>query len=271
MQQNTTPSCQSYVYTNPLKIPGAQMPGIWPGGQPINHFYRFYHPQQPGGGVFPVNSDGQIIGPECFFPNNTPPPCIKIKPNPLPTRTTGSIGGGGGSTGGGGGTGGGGSKGGGCFVKDTLISTANGMIPIEHVKEGDAVYSYDFESKKEELKPVEEIFISERDQIIVLDFGAEKIRCTPPHKFYTGEWVAAFELKVGDSIMDIKGQWNKIQNIQHEVKLQQVINFRVNKNHNYFVGKMALLVHNDKLIYNDYGRNWGNGDGDPDYLFNTRF
>jgi len=136
---------------------------------------------------------------------------------------------------------------GGCFVAGTLISTANGLTPIEEIKEGDNVFTYDGNSKGNILHIVEKVFVSESTEIISLDIETEKLQCTPLHRFYTGKWVPAKELNVGDRIMDIKGEWKELKAMNKEAKNQTVHNFQVNTNHNYFVGKTAILVHNMKV------------------------
>ena len=89
--------------------------------------------------------------------------------------------------------------------------------------------------------------MSESTEIISLDIETEKLQCTPLHRFYTGKWVPAKELNVGDRIMDIKGEWKELKAMNKEAKNQTVHNFQVNTNHNYFVGKTAILVHNMKV------------------------
>ena len=95
-----------------------------------------------------------------------------------------------------------------CFVKDTMINTINGDKPIQDIIVGDVVLTFNEISKETEYKPVEETFenltVSEELIEIELENGKE-IRCTPNHKFFTGNrgWVKAEELVFSDNLLYI--------------------------------------------------------------------
>nr|BAL55547.1 hypothetical conserved protein [uncultured Acetothermia bacterium]BAL58958.1 hypothetical conserved protein [Candidatus Acetothermum autotrophicum] len=131
-------------------------------------------------------------------------------------------------------------------MKGTLVATAQGPKPIELVYPGDVIYTFDLRKGAPAVQKVVETFKVQREEILVLDFGDEEIRCTPPHRFYTGQWVPAKELKQGDRILSIEGQWKALRKIKREGKSQPVFNLHVDKDHNYFIGQSALLVHNSK-------------------------
>jgi RHS repeat-associated protein len=147
-----------------------------------------------------------------------------------------------------------------CFVKGTLIHTKNGLVPIEEIKAGDEVLSYNEKTKQTEYKSVIETYIRQTKEIVKLQIAGESkpIETTPEHPFYVrmhkardsltgdddGEWRASGALQVGDEVLSASGQWQKVVSIERQAKNEQVYNFAVEDNHNYFVGGKGQLVHN---------------------------
>ena len=87
----------------------------------------------------------------------------------------------------GGGTygGGGGGGGGGCFVKDTLITMADGTFkPIQTIKLGDKVVSYNFITELMDISTVKEITKPLVNNIVRLKIGNTVLKCTPDHPVY---------------------------------------------------------------------------------------
>lgn len=82
---------------------------------------------------------------------------------------------------------------------------------------------------------------------MILEFETnEEIRCTPLHRFYTGQWVPAQHLRPGDKLLNLAGSWTKLKSIGREKESQPVFNLHVDGIHNYFVGREGILVHNSK-------------------------
>jgi YD repeat-containing protein len=135
---------------------------------------------------------------------------------------------------------------GGCFVRGTLVATERGLLPIEQIQVADDIYAFDLSLRERTVQKVVKIFEAPREVVLVLDFGAEEIRCTPAHRFYTGQWVPARELSLGDLVLSLDGQWKELKGIRREIQPQSVFNLKVEEMHNYFVGQSGLLVHNDK-------------------------
>src|SRR5262249_16663448 len=75
---------------------------------------------------------------------------------------------------------------------------------------------------------------------------SEKITVTPDHEFWVmGEgWKSARELWVGAKLLTKSGKIVTVENIRRREGTFQVYNFEVSEAHTYFVGKLALLVHN---------------------------
>lgn len=56
------------------------------------------------------------------------------------------------------------------------------------------------------------------------------------------------DIKPGDKVMYKDGTFHKIHDIRHYPNKDNVYNFTVEGNHNYFVGEDGILVHNDKGV-----------------------
>lgn len=124
----------------------------------------------------------------------------------------------------------------GCFVKGTLVATAQGLKPIEQVQAGDAIYAFDLRVQDRVLRKVLKTSEVQEEEILVLNLGTETIRCTPRHRFYTGQWVPAEELNYGDRVLSVESSWKELKEIRREVQPQSVFNLHVDGAHNYFAG-----------------------------------
>lgn len=86
----------------------------------------------------------------------------------------------------------------GCFVSGTLVEMGDGsFIPIESIKEGDLVKSYDVDTQEFCVKPVVRLNVNPVKSLVkvILENG-EEIICTEDHLFLTTEgWVAAKDLE----------------------------------------------------------------------------
>lgn len=146
-----------------------------------------------------------------------------------------------------------------CFVKGTLIHTKEGLVPIEEIKAGDEVLSYNEQTRQNEYRSVIETYIRQTDEIVKLEIEGESttIETTPEHPFYVrihrardslaetdGQWTRAAKLRAGDYVLSARGHWKRIEKVAGEARLEQVYNFAVHENRNYFVGEDGTLVHN---------------------------
>lgn len=163
-----------------------------------------------------------------------------------------------------------------CFVAGILISTPSGLIPIEEIKTGDKVYSFDKDSKVVSENTVEEVFVRETTKLVNISTGAETICSTPNHPFYVPKkgFTNAVELRAGDILLNINGDYVIIEKIQHEILESPitVYNFRVSNDHTYYVGTQSLGVHNANAGYSGSegktpageGSNAGEGNNESD-------
>ena len=126
------------------------------------------------------------------------------------------------------------------------------MKPIEEVRKGDWVWSVAPETGDPELKQVEDVFVNETDEIVHVRYGDTEIDATPNHPFYIPDrgWVSAVNLRAGDRLQLVNGEYVTVEQVQHEILESpvKVYNFEVQDNHTYYVGgdddDSAVLVHN---------------------------
>jgi hypothetical protein len=79
----------------------------------------------------------------------------------------------------------------------------------------------------------------------------ETINATPEHPFYVPAkgWTSAVNLRAGDVLYTLNGEYAVVEQVQHEIleKPVWVYNFEVADDHTYFVGENAVGVHNSCL------------------------
>jgi len=137
-----------------------------------------------------------------------------------------------------------------CFASGTLVYSKKDLMPIENIKVGDIVYSYNIEKGKVELSKVTNTLNRATQGIYEITAGNETINVTAEHPFYVvGKgWVKAKELqsdyvlKSSDSKATVK-----ISSIKELSKAVIVYNIEVDGNHNYFVTGSTILVHNKNI------------------------
>jgi hypothetical protein len=160
-----------------------------------------------------------------------------------------------------------------CFVAGTPILTDKGLKPIEEIKEGDKVLSYNEQTKQTEYKTVVQTMVREAEAGRILSLKVEgetqALGVTGEHPFYVrihkardnissedddGKWIEAKDLRIGDEIRKADGTWAKVESVTQRKDGAKVYNFTVKGNHNYFVGQSRLLAHNDCTITTATGR-----------------
>lgn len=149
------------------------------------------------------------------------------------------------------GGGGGGKKS--CFVAGTLVSIWGGFKPIEQIKKGNIVLSYNKQLGINEYSEVIQTMIHDTTEpIYTLYIKDEQLRVTGIHRFLVTDkitcgicqWVHAADLHVGQWVLFADGTWHVIHKIEVNIEHQIVYNFEVSGNHNYYVGRNQILAHN---------------------------
>ena len=122
------------------------------------------------------------------------------------------------------------------------------IVSDETLKPGELVWAWDEETGDVALKPVKQLFINESDELIHLTVNGEEITTTPTHPFYVAHkgWYAAVDLRAGDILVLLNGEYVTLEKTQHEILEAPitVYNFEVEDYHTYYVGTDGVLVHN---------------------------
>ena len=135
-----------------------------------------------------------------------------------------------------------------CFIAGTLVATETGYVTIENIKVGDLVWAHDPETGETALKPVVQTFRNETTEWIHVTVKGETLTCTPEHPFYVPKkgWTSAVDLRAGDILVMLNGEYVVIEQVQHELleTSETTYNFEVKGFHTYYVGNTEVLVHN---------------------------
>ena len=138
----------------------------------------------------------------------------------------------------------------GCFMAGTLVTTKEGLKPIEEVKIGEYVMSRNEESGETSYKKVTDTLIRSTYNICTIELENGKIKSTTGHLFMVKDkwWKAAAELKAGDILETADEQCQIVKSITVEEKGYPVTtyNLSVEDKHTFFVGKLGVLTHNMK-------------------------
>jgi hypothetical protein len=138
-----------------------------------------------------------------------------------------------------------------CFAAGTLVLTDDGLRAIETIEVGDVVASRNEATGELTWQPVQEVYVNLHRDVIEMSFGSsakdvETLVVTHEHPFHTrdGRWVPAGELQIGDEVMTRDGSWLALQQVVDIPDNVSTHNFMVADDHNYFVGRSGLWVHN---------------------------
>ena len=141
-----------------------------------------------------------------------------------------------------------------CFVSGTKICVKEGGLKnIEEIKINDQVYCYDFKNKKSVLRNVLATHKNKVNGLIEIYIKKTKITSTSRHPFYVENkgWTPANDLKKGDVLKTIDSKIITVDNIKILNKEEEVYNFQVEENSNYYITNHRVLVHNESYILDE--------------------
>jgi predicted phage tail protein len=151
-----------------------------------------------------------------------------------------------------------GSGGGGCFTGDTLVSTPNGQVRIDELKEGGKVISFDDKGNTHVAK-VLKVHVHEDEQVYRYGFwGNEYVDATPNHWVLNqyNAFVAIGSLGFDDCLIDVMGHLRPMTSRQ-ELGRFTVYNLTVEQQHTFIANN--IRVHNAGLGARIAGAGGGGG------------
>jgi hypothetical protein len=135
-----------------------------------------------------------------------------------------------------------------CFAGGTLVRTRDGRRAIEDVRVGDVLLTEDTRTGRLDYQPVLAVFHNKPAPTLKIDLGGDAVTATPIHRFWVAGkgWTMARELKAGD-LLRIVGGVAKVVEVTPET-VQPVFNLEVDSGHDFFVGKLGVLAHDNSLV-----------------------
>ncbi len=146
-----------------------------------------------------------------------------------------------------------------CFVEGTLVLTPTGHVPIEALREGDLVASWDEVNDTWVDRPVVRTFVTPDKALmsVALNYNDvdEHVTATPGHPWYVESrgWTSTSDLVAGDLVPSAHGGWARVSSSTWEQRRATVYNFEVDDTHTYAVGEAGALVHNTCITRFSHG------------------
>ena len=137
-------------------------------------------------------------------------------------------------------------SGGGCFTGDTLVSTPDGQVRIDELKEGSEVISFDDKGNTHVAK-VLKVHVHEDEQVYRYGFwGDEYVDATPNHWVLNqyNAFVAIGSLGFDDCLIDVMGHLRPMMS-RKELGTFTVYNLTVERQHTFIANN--IRVHNAGL------------------------
>jgi len=134
-----------------------------------------------------------------------------------------------------------------CLVAGTLVWTATGVTPVEHLRVGDLVLSQDPETGELAYKPVLRTTVRPEGKLVRITAGGETLETSGGHLFWVaGEgWVKARKLQSGQELHGVHGPV-RVSAVE-EGNEAKTYNVEVADFHTYFVGEGKILCHDNTV------------------------
>lgn len=134
-----------------------------------------------------------------------------------------------------------------CFLAGTkILMTDNSSYPIENIKSGDRVVSYDLERLEFKSSVVNKLIVHQADPSGFYLIN-NHLKVTGHHRIWVKNkgWTPVFNLKIGDEVFTSEGKFITIQTKEKVKGTYTVYNLSIkDRTHNFFAE--GILVHNVK-------------------------
>jgi hypothetical protein len=129
-----------------------------------------------------------------------------------------------------------------CLVKDTLIQTNKGLVPIQSIRVGDLVLACNVETGELAMKPVLRTMLRPPTPTMKIITETETIQATPAHYWWISGrgWLRTKELDNGMPLHTATGT-SVVQQVNEVAGLTEAYNLVVDEHHTYFVGRDRVL------------------------------
>ena len=134
-----------------------------------------------------------------------------------------------------------------CFTAGTLVHTKDGQVPIEEIELQDQVWAYHAERNQPILSRVLHRFKKTWHRFRQIITSTDTLLATNKHPFYIPalqRYIPADSLRKGMQVLSLAGTLLTVQATTTVDTVATVYNFEVANQHNYYVGKRGVLVHN---------------------------
>ena len=137
-----------------------------------------------------------------------------------------------------------------CFAAGTSVRTIDGDRPIESVRPGDLVLVQDIRTGALGYQAVVNAYHNPPSSTWKVKLGRadDSVVATAIHRFWkAGQgWTMTRDLKAGDLVRTLGGV-AEVSAVDPD-RVQPVFNLEVGEGHNFLVGKLGALVHDNSLI-----------------------
>jgi hypothetical protein len=137
-----------------------------------------------------------------------------------------------------------------CFPAGTPVATPSGPRPIEQLQPGDEVLSFDNELSEILVTTIADTTRGRTSRWVQVDVGSTVIRATGSHRFWVSskrDWCQADDLQPGMTLLNCDGRILEVRDVSIDLVesgWEATYNISIPGTENYFVGDVALLVHN---------------------------
>lgn len=134
-----------------------------------------------------------------------------------------------------------------CVTSDTLISTTQGSIPIDHIRNGTDILAYNASSHQFVAAKAVDIASRDVEGIFEIQAGNTVLRATAEHPLMTRRgWIQAESLTLEDEILccmpGSSPDYKKVESVNHKAGPIRVYNFHVPEYESYLAN--GFVTHN---------------------------